>query len=112
MGATQSARGRPRVSAAVGAALALFIVVPSAMTQTSSPTPRREINAVLAEHDDRLLAIPGVVGVYVGLLEDGKTPCLKIMLARARTATDAALPREIEGYPVVAEVTGEMRPLR
>ena len=112
MGATQSARGRPRVPAAVCAALALLIIVPSAMTQTSSPSPRREINAVLAEHDDRLLAMPGVVGVYVGLLDDGKTSCLKIMLTRPRTATDEAIPKEIEGYPVVTEVTGEMRPMR
>ena len=76
-----------------------------------TPTPRRDINAVLAEHDDRLLAIPGVVGVYVGLMEDGKTPCLKVMLSERKPAAEQPIPRSIEGHPVVSEVTGEVRPL-
>lgn len=80
------------------------------MSQTQSPTPRRDINAILAENDKQLLALPGVVGVYVGLLEDGKTPCLKLMLARARRPSDPPLPQELGGYRVVNEVTGEIRP--
>jgi hypothetical protein len=81
------------------------------MAQTNSPSPKRDINAVLAEHDRQLMAIPNVVGVYVGLLGDGKTPCLKVMLARKSPETERALPRSLEGYPVVSEVTGEIRPL-
>jgi hypothetical protein len=74
-------------------------------------TPKRDINAVLRDHDKELLAIPGVVGVYVALLEDGKTPCLKVMLTRNSAETERAIPKTIEGYPVVREVTGEIRPL-
>src|ERR1043166_2382991 len=74
-------------------------------------TPKRDINAVLRDHDKELLAIPGVVGVYVALLDDGNTPCLKVMLARATAETERAVPRTLEGYPVVSEVTGEIRPL-
>jgi hypothetical protein len=81
------------------------------MAQTSSPSPKRDINAVLADHDKELMAIPNVVGVYVGVLEDGKTPCLKVMLARKSPETERAIPRLLEGYPVVVEVTGEIRPL-
>jgi hypothetical protein len=77
-----------------------------------SPTPRRDINAVLAEHDDRLLAIPGVVGVYVGLKEDGKTPCLKVMLSERKSSAEQRIPAAIEGYAVVLELTGELRPLQ
>ena len=76
-----------------------------------SPAPQRDINAVLADHDDRLLAIPGVVGVYVGLMEDGKTPCLKVMLSERKPAAEQPIPGSIEGYSVVTEVTGELRPL-
>jgi len=75
-----------------------------------SPTPR-DINAVLRTHDKELLAISGVVGVYVGLLEDGKTPCLKVMLAQKSVETERAIPKTIEGFPVVIEVTGEIKPL-
>lgn len=79
------------------------------MAQQSS-SPRRDINAVLASHDKELLSIPGVTGVYVGVLGDGKTPCLKVMLSKRTQAADRSLPRELEGYPVTTEVTGEIRP--
>ncbi len=81
------------------------------MAQTNSPSPKRDINAVLADHDKQLMAIPNVVGVYIGVLEDGKTACLKVMLARQTPETERAIPRLLEGYPVVIEVTGEIRPL-
>ena len=80
------------------------------MPQTTPSSPKRDINAVLADHDKRLLAISGVVGVYVGLLGDGQTPCLKVMLARKDSKLERSIPRNIEGYPVVTEVTGEIRP--
>ena len=76
----------------------------------SPHNPQRDINAVLADHDRQLLAVPGVVGIYVGLLEDGRTPCLKVMLTRKTPELDHAIPRTLEGYPVVTEVTGEIRP--
>ena len=78
--------------------------------QTSAPL--RNINAVLADHDQDLLAVPGVVGVYVGLLKDEKKPCLKVMLARKDPNLTRRIPRQIEGYPVVTEVTGEIHPMK
>ena len=83
----------------------------SAMTPDNTAGSRRDINAVLAAHDRQLLAVPGVVGVYVGLLKDGRTPCLKVMLARDDRELRRAIPKRLEGYPVVTEVTGEIRPL-
>jgi hypothetical protein len=81
------------------------------MAQNNSPNQKRDINAVLRDHDKELLAVPGVVGVYVAVLEDGKTPCLKVMLAQKSAETERAIPKTLEGYPVVTEVTGEIRPL-
>ena len=83
----------------------------SNMLHTTPSSPKRDINAVLADHDKRLLAVSGVVGVYAGLLEDGRTPCLKVMLARKDPHLERSIPHELEGYPVVTEVTGEIRPL-
>ena len=108
--------GHPRERVLALLALALGLAVAggchSPMNPESTTGPRRDINAVLADHDDQLLARPGVVGVYVGLLEDEKTPCLKVMLARKDRKLARSIPRVIEGYPVVTEVTGEIRPLR
>jgi len=67
---------------------------------------------VLADHDQELLAIPGVVGVYVGLLNDDKTPCLKVMLLRKDPSLSRKIPHRLEGYPVVSEVTGAIHPLK
>jgi hypothetical protein len=91
--------------------LVLFSGCLERMTPTNSSTPRRDINAVLADHDDRLLAIPGVVGVCVSLLDDQKTPCLKVMLARKDRRLEASIPRTLDGYPVITKVTGEIRPM-
>jgi hypothetical protein len=81
------------------------------IAQSDSPVPRRDINAVLAAHDKALLAIPGVVGVYVGMLDSGAA-CLKVMLAEKNRDAERKIPPVIEGYPVVIEVTGEIRPLK
>jgi hypothetical protein len=81
------------------------------MAQHNLPTPKRDINAVLASHDKELLAIPDVVGVYIGTLADGRTPCLRVMLARKNSESERRIPRMIESYSVVAEVTGETRAL-
>ncbi len=72
----------------------------------------RDINAVLSDHDDKLLAIPGVVGVYVGLMGDGRTPCLKVMVVLKSAELESRIPRALEGYPVLLEVTGQIRPLK
>jgi hypothetical protein len=93
--------------------IALFFlsVCEQNMAQSSSPAPKRDINAVLAAHDKELLAIPDVVGVYVGTLQDRRTPCLKVMLARKNSETERKIPKVIEGYLVLVEVTGEIRAL-
>jgi hypothetical protein len=80
------------------------------MAQNNSFSPKRDINAVLAVHEKELLAIPGVVGVYVGTLADHRTLCLKVMLAH-KTPQSRKIPRSIEGYLVEIEVTGEIRPM-
>ncbi|PZR75794.1 MAG: hypothetical protein DLM52_07040 [Chthoniobacterales bacterium] len=79
------------------------------MGQSTSPRP--DVNAVLAAHDKELLRIPDVTGVYVGVLKDGTTPCLRVMLKKRTPAVERALPRELQGYPVEVEVSGEIRPL-
>jgi len=81
------------------------------MAQTDSSSPKRDINTVLADNDKRLLTIPGVVGVYVGVLDDRQTSCLKVMLAEETPEAKRGIPRTIEGYLVVTEITGEIRPL-
>jgi len=86
--------------------LSLLAIYPQAMAQNGSPN--RDINAVLAAHDKELLAIPDVVGVYVGTSGDERQVCLKVMLARKNPESERKIPPMIEGYRVVTEVTGEI----
>ena len=90
-------------------AVAAFVMM-SAALWADDGKPSRDINLVLRSHDQELLAIPGVIGVAVGLLPDGLAPCLRLMLAKK--VDPAQLPKELEGYPVVSEITGEIHPLQ
>lgn len=72
---------------------------------------QRDINAVLEDHQAELMALPGVVGVCISLLEDQKTKCIKVLLARKDKAIEKRIPAMLEGYRVVTEVTGEFRPM-
>src|SRR5438046_1886118 len=85
-----------RISLLIGVLIALGCQQP--MAQQNSAAPQRDINAVLRDHDKELLALPGVVGVYVGLLDQSDKVCLKVMLARDLPETRRAIPKFIEGY--------------
>lgn len=86
-----------------------FIHMNSKHAEGSVPTA--DINAVLARHDKELMAIPGVVGVYIGLAEDEKTPCLHVMLARPDESLKKRIPSTLEGVHVITEVSGQIRPM-
>jgi hypothetical protein len=70
----------------------------------------RDLGPALAakeRHAERLLAEPGVVGVAVGLTPDGR-PAIKIFTKAAKAQ---GVPRDLDGIPVIAEVTGEFQAL-
>ncbi len=68
----------------------------------------RGIDDVLAAHTDSLLALPGVVGTAVGVC-DGER-CIKVLVADSSAATRSRIPARLEGYRVVVEVSGTIRP--
>ena len=71
---------------------------------------QRPIEAVLADHTPRLMALAGVAGTYQGALDDG-SPCIAIMVVALTPALRDSLPKMLEGWPVRVEETGEIRPL-
>ena len=70
--------------------------------------PTRSIDAVLAAHTDSLMALPGVVGTAIGAC-DGER-CIKVLLADSGSVTRGRIPARLEGYRVIVEVTGAIRP--
>ena len=73
-------------------------------------TSRPPIAKVIEARSAALLAEPGVVGVYEGARDDG-SPCIRIIVVRKTPDLEKSLPRDLEGWPVEIEVTGEIRPL-
>lgn len=67
-----------------------------------------KIKAVMDAHVDSLMAIDGVVGVAIGALDDGSY-CIKVMVKKDDPALKKQIPHLLKNYPVVIEVTGEIR---
>jgi hypothetical protein len=77
--------------------------------QRDTTMPTKTIEQVQEAHTDRLMSIPGVVGTALGEA-DGK-PCIKVLVSQKTAEIEKGVPKELEGYPVVVEVTGEFRAL-
>lgn len=72
---------------------------------------KRDINVVKEAHVKELMALPGVVGVYVGTLDE-KTPCIGVMVEHLTPELKKKIPKELEGYPVRIDETGVIRPMK
>lgn len=69
---------------------------------------QKTIEAVLQEHTDALMSLPGVVGTAQG--ECVGEPCIKVYVVRQTPQLLEQIPAAIDGYPVVVEESGEIRP--
>jgi hypothetical protein len=70
--------------------------------------PTDDVKRVMEAHTAELMAIPGVVGVAIGALPDGK-PSIQVLVEKNTREIRNRIPREIEGYRVVIEETGKIK---
>ena len=70
---------------------------------------KRPIDTVLADHSRELMAILGVVIVFVGAQQDG-TPCITVGVSKRSQEVERSIPRMLEGHPVVIQETGPLGP--
>jgi len=68
----------------------------------------KTIDAVLAAHNDSLMAVPGVLGTAVGRCDGA--PCIRVLVGRVSDEIRRRVPRTLEGYPVHIDVTGTIVP--
>ena len=71
--------------------------------------PKETIEQVLDKHGDSIMSLPGVVGVGEG--ECSGEPCIKIFVLEKTLELMGQFPRELVGYPVEVEETGEFKAL-
>jgi len=69
----------------------------------------KPIEQVLKENTSRLMDLPGVVGTAQGLC--GNDPCIKVYVAQMTDELGQKLPKQVEGYKVDVEVTGQFKAL-
>lgn len=66
------------------------------------------IQAVKKRHETRLLQLPGVVAVGIGLDRNGQ-PAIIVGLDGPNHETEAVIPTRLEGYRVVVRVVGAIK---
>jgi len=71
----------------------------------------KSIEQVKEAWEDRLMAIPGVTGVSIGLTKDRQGPCIKVYVNRKAFVQVTTIPQEIEGFPVEIVRRGIFRAL-
>ncbi len=78
---------------------------PFEQEETTSMTPT--IEAAQAKLTDRVMALSGVVGIGIGECEGA--PCIKVFVVQETEELGRQIPSTFEGFPVVTQVTGEIR---
>jgi hypothetical protein len=79
------------------------------MPEKGTRVGTRSIDEVLAAHTDSLMTLPGVVGTAIGLC-DGER-CITVFLADSSPGNRNRIPPLLDGYRVVTDVTGDLKPL-
>ena len=77
---------------------------------TSPGMPNETIRRVIERHAQRIVSLPGVVGVAEG--ETNGRPCVTVYVAERTAAVLGQLPSDLEGWPVVVRESGEVRGLK
>jgi hypothetical protein len=65
---------------------------------------QKKIEEVASVWEKRLMDIPGVMGIGVGLTKDLSQVCIKVYVSREDSKQAEQIPKEIEGYPVEVEI--------
>lgn len=90
---------------ALAATLVAILAGPSCSESANMAPP---IHEVKAKYEDQLMAKPGVVSVGIGQDADGN-PVIIVGLDSPRAETLNALPKDLDGYRVRAEVIGPVK---
>ena len=78
-------------------------------SSTPDPGASSGIAAVMKRNEARLFAIDGVEGLNIGRDQIGRDAILIFVFPDR--SVESRLPRDIEGFPVIVEVTGIIQPL-
>ena len=69
----------------------------------------RSIEQVFDAQRETLLSIPGVVGAGIAKLD--QKPCIMVLVRAKTDSLLAQIPKELDGYKVIVEQTGDIKAL-
>jgi hypothetical protein len=72
--------------------------------------PKPTIAELLKKHTDRLMAIPGVVGVGEG--ESKGKPCIRVFVGKKNHKLMKSIPSSLEGYQVIVDESGQFHAVK
>lgn len=72
---------------------------------------KKTIEEVKKAWEDRLMDIPGVTAVGIGLTEDRGGSCIVVWIESEASAQVTQIPKTLEGHPVRIRTKGIVRPL-
>jgi len=97
----------------VSLALALGLGIPGCVVKKKerpvSAAKNISVEQAFDSHRDSLLSIPGVVGAGIAKLD--QKPCIMVMVQASTPEIERLVPKELDGYPVVIEITGDFKAL-
>ena len=88
--------------------IVLLIFFGSLNQNTMADTMQATIQQVKQQYESQLLSLPGVVSVGIGL-DEKKTAVIIIGIASENSSLRAELPKQLEGYEVIIQVTGDIK---
>ncbi|HWO40832.1 MAG TPA: hypothetical protein VNO43_03410 [Candidatus Eisenbacteria bacterium] len=89
--------------------IALLLTLVGCRGEPHGDSAAAQIEQVLERHNERLLSIPDVTGTAIGE-RDGR-PCILVFVVKKTPELMKKIPSTLEGFQVVVEETGTIRPL-
>ena len=90
--------------------LIISIFLTQCNNQVKNEMQKKPIEQVLKDNQDMLLSVNGVQGFYQGLSEEGND-IIVVMVDTLTKVIREKIPDSLDGYPVLLEETGEIKPL-
>ena len=73
-----------------------------------NPMPIPSIQDVKKKHEAKLMSLPGVVSVGIGL-DPGGRPAVIVGLDKSRPEVQAQIPSQLEGHPLIIQILGPIK---
>jgi len=73
-----------------------------------NPMTIPSIQDVKKKHEAKLMSLPGVVSVGIGLNPSGR-PAIIVGMDKSRPEVQAQIPSQLEGHPLIVQILGPIK---